>query len=75
VDGSGPNPPTTLYVGNHFDWTSAGYTKYYYHGAQRLAMRRNGYASGNGLFFLLTDHLGSTAVQTTSNGTLSASMK
>jgi hypothetical protein len=38
-------------------------------------MRRSGYPSGNGLFFLLGDHLGSTAIQTTSNGSLSASMK
>jgi RHS repeat-associated protein len=66
---------TTLYIGNYFEWTSAGNTKYYYHGAQRLAMRRSGYASGNGLFFLLGDHLGSTAIQTTSNGSLSASVK
>jgi RHS repeat-associated protein len=66
---------TTLYIGNYFEWTSAGNTKYYYHGAQRLAMRRSGYTSGNGLFFLLGDHLGSTAVQTNSNGSLSASLK
>jgi hypothetical protein len=45
-------------------------------------MRRTGYPSNNGLFFLLGDHgvcasanTGSTAVQTTSNGSLSASMK
>jgi RHS repeat-associated protein len=66
---------TTLYIGNYFEWTSNGNTKYYYHGSQRLAMRRSGYTSGNGLFFLLTDHLGSTSVQTTSGGSLSASVK
>jgi RHS repeat-associated protein len=66
---------TTLYIGNYFEWTSAGNTKYYYHGAQRLAIRRTGYSSSNGLFFLLGDHLGSTAVRTTSNGSLSASLK
>jgi RHS repeat-associated protein len=82
VDGSGLCPPTTLYIGNYFECTSNGNTKYYYHGAQRLAIRRSGYPSGNGLFFLLGDHgvcasanTGSTAVQTTSGGTLSASLK
>ena len=35
---------STVYIGNHFEWTSAGNTKYYYHGATRLAMRRSGYA-------------------------------
>jgi hypothetical protein len=45
-------------------------------------MRRTGYPSGNGLFFLLGDHgvcasanAGSTAVQAASNSTLSASVK
>jgi hypothetical protein len=56
VDGSGLCPPTTLYIGNYFQWTSSGNTKYYYHGSQQLAMRRTGYPSGNGLFFTLRDH-------------------
>ena len=59
---------TTVYIGDHFEWTSAGNTKYYYHGATRLAMRRSGYASGNGVFFLLGDHLGSTSLSTDSAG-------
>ena len=59
---------TTVYIGNHFEWTSVGNTKYYYHGATRLAMRRIGYASGNGVFFLLGDHLGSTSLTTDSSG-------
>ena len=37
---------TTYYVGNHFEWT----------GSQRVAMRDN-----NTLYYLLGDHLGSTA--------------
>ena len=59
---------TTVYIGNYFEWTSAGNTKYYYHGATRLAMQRSGYASGNGVFFLLGDHLGSTSLTTDSAG-------
>ena len=59
---------TTVYIGNHFEWTSAGNTKYYYHGATRVAMRRSSYAMGNGVFFLLGDHLGSTSLSTDSAG-------
>ena len=31
-------------------------------GGQRIALRGSGYASDNGLYYLLPDHLGSTAV-------------
>jgi RHS repeat-associated protein len=69
------NSVTTAYVGNYFEWTSAGNTRYYYHGSMRLAMQRTGYGSNNGLFWLLGDHLGSTAIQASSNGSLSASTR
>ncbi|MDD5760083.1 MAG: RHS repeat-associated core domain-containing protein [Desulfobulbaceae bacterium] len=42
--------------------------KYYYAGAARIAMRRSGHSQDNGLFWLLGDHLGSTAVAAGSAG-------
>jgi RHS repeat-associated protein len=43
-------------------WTTNRSTTYYMAGAQRIAMRRMGFAGGkNGLNFLLADHLGSTS--------------
>ena len=54
------NGVTVFYIGGYYEWTAAGSTKYYYAGAQRIAMRREGYALNNGLFWLLSDHLGST---------------
>jgi hypothetical protein len=60
---------TTTYIGNHFEWTSAGFTMYYYARAVRVAMRRSGYTSNNGLFWLVGDHLGSTSRVANENGT------
>jgi RHS repeat-associated protein len=56
---------TTVYVGNHFEWTGSTTTmkKYYYAGGARVAMREG----SNVLYYILTDHLGSTAI-TVSNG-------
>jgi RHS repeat-associated protein len=54
---------TTYFVGNHYEVTDGIVTKYYYAGAQRIAMRDNGT-----LFFLLGDHLGSTSLVTFGNG-------
>src|SRR5512145_1539367 len=50
---------TTIYIGNHFEWTGNTSTmvKYYYAGGQRVAMRK-----GTGaVTYLFGDHLGSTA--------------
>ena len=44
---------TTAYVGVHFKWTSAGYTRYYYAGGQRIAPRHSDYVSINCLYWLL----------------------
>ena len=66
---------TTAYVGNYFEWTSAGSTAYYYAGGQRIAMRRAGYTSDNGLFWLLGDHLGSTTVTANSAGVRTAELR
>ena len=54
---------TTVYVGSYYEWTSAGNTKYYFAGGQRVAMRRAGYAADNGLSWLFADHLGSTSLR------------
>jgi len=54
---------TTYFVGNHYEVTGSTITKYYYAGAQRIAMRTNGT-----LNYLLGDHLGSTSLVTDSTG-------
>ena len=52
------NGVTTYYVGNWFEVTSSGaIAKYYYFGAQRVAMKQ-----GNNVTYLHSDHLGSTSV-------------
>lgn len=57
---------TTYYVGNWYEKTGDGSTKYYYHGGRLVALRRSGYASDNGLFYIHADHLGSTMLTTDS---------
>ncbi len=51
---------TTFYIGSHYEITSTGgqsaITKYYYFGAQRVAMR-----TSSGVTYLHSDHLGSTS--------------
>ncbi|MCE7980173.1 MAG: RHS repeat-associated core domain-containing protein [Caldilinea sp. CFX5] len=56
------NGVTSLYLGNSYEVTNGVQRKYYYAGNQRVAMRDNG-----ALYWLLGDHLGSTAY--TINGT------
>ena len=51
---------TTYYVGNWYEKTGDGETKYYYHGGRLVALRR----SGNGLYYVHADHLGSTMITT-----------
>ena len=55
---------TTTYIGNYYEWDGSAGTKYYYAGEQRVAMRN---AAGT-LYFLLQDHLGSTATVADSSG-------
>ena len=54
---------TTYFVGAHYEVTGSTITKYYYAGAQRIAMRTNGI-----LNYLLGDHLGSTSLTTNTSG-------
>jgi len=57
---------TTAYVGSHYEWKGSVSTmvRFYHAGGQRVAMRTG---SGPHLY-LLTDHLGSTALMATSSG-------
>jgi RHS repeat-associated protein len=59
------NGESTLFVGPHYEVTGTQVTKYYFAGAQRIAMRKDGTPS-----YMLGDHLGSTSLVTDSNGTL-----
>jgi len=53
------NPVTTAFIGNHTEWdvASSSLTRYYYAGNTRVAMRKN-----NTVYYLPSDHLGSTHV-------------
>ncbi len=63
----------TDHVNNPSAWVEAGpvtvsaVTKYYYHGGQRIAMRR-----GDVVYFIHADHLGSTSLTTDLTGTVVA---
>ncbi len=59
---------TTVYIGNYFEWKGSTSTmvKYYYAGAERVAMRTG---TANPLW-LLGDHLGSTSTVANMDGSL-----
>jgi RHS repeat-associated protein len=59
------NGVTTYYVGDHYEVSGGVVKKYYSAGGKRVALR-----SGGTLYWLLSDHLGSTAV--TLSGTTEA---
>jgi RHS repeat-associated protein len=59
------NAIITYFVGAHYEVTGSTVTKYYYAGAQRIAMRSNGTLS-----YLLGDHLGSTSLTTDAAGNI-----
>ena len=61
---------TTIFVGSHYEITDGVVTKYYFAGAQRIAMRTNGT-----LTYLLSDHLGSTSLTTDASGSLISQIK
>jgi RHS repeat-associated protein len=54
---------TTYYVGNYYELSGSTTRKYYYAGSQRVAMTENGT-----VYYLLSDHLGSTAVTANNTG-------
>ncbi len=57
------NGVTTYYVSNHYELSGSTTRVYYYAGSTRVAMRENGTP-----YYLLSDHLGSTAVTANSGG-------
>ena len=64
------NGVTTLFVGSHYQVENGVVVKYYFAGAQRIAMRKNGTLS-----YILTDHLGSTSMTTNATGALISQLK
>gem|GEM_PF-3121317 len=61
---------TTNFVGTHYEVAGSTVTKYYYAGAQRIAMRTNGT-----LNYLLGDHLGSTSLTTNASGQIVSELR
>ena len=59
------NGVTATFVGTHYEVTGSTVTKYYFAGAQRVAVR-----TGSTLQYLLGDHLGSTSLVTSDTGAL-----
>ncbi len=55
---------TMAYLGNYYEWDASASTptKYYYAGAERVAMRTGTGTGTSGLKWLIDDHLGSTAI-------------
>ena len=72
------NSTTIFFVGAHYEVSGSTVTKYYFAGAQRVAMR-----SGSTLYYLLADHpspplrtsLGSTSLTTNASGAPVAEMR
>ncbi len=64
------NSTISIYVGNYYEVTGGVVKKYYYAGSVRVAENNGGV-----LHFLLTDHLGSTAVTTSDTGARVAELR
>ena len=62
---------TTVYVGSYYEQTGGVIRKYYYANGQRVAMREG----SSTRYYLLTDHLGSTAITADSSGTRVAELR
>jgi RHS repeat-associated protein len=61
---------TTLFVGSHYEMTGSSVTKYYFAGAQRIAMRSCTGGTCSAPTYLAGDHLGSTSLVTDASGAL-----
>jgi len=61
---------TTAYVGDHYEIEGPTVRKYYTAGGQRVALREDG-----ALYFLITDHLGSTTVTASESGALAGEQR
>jgi len=64
------NGVTTYFIGNYYEVTGSTVTKYYYSGGQRVAMR-----TGGTLYFMFSDHLGSTSITTDSAGNVVSELR
>jgi YD repeat-containing protein len=64
------NDVTTYFIGNYYEVTNGVVTKYYYAGGQRIALRQNGT-----LYYLLSDHLGSTTLVTDASGNIVSELR
>jgi len=62
---------TTVYVGGYYEQQGSTIRKYYYAGGQRMAMR----VGTSTVYYLLVDHLGSTAITANSSGTRVAELR
>ncbi len=60
------NGVTTVYLAGLYEYQNGAVTKYYEGGA----MRRTGYATDNGVFYIVSDHLRSTSVLVNRDGTV-----
>ena len=59
---------TTVYLAGLYEYQNGAVTKYYEGGA----IRRTGYATGNGVIYTLSDQLRSTSVLVNQNGTVNS---
>ncbi|MEZ4770442.1 MAG: hypothetical protein R2844_18695, partial [Caldilineales bacterium] len=57
---------TTVYIAGIYERQGAAYTSYYEGGG----LRRSGYTTNNGVFYMLSDHLKSTSALVARNGVL-----
>jgi RHS repeat-associated protein len=64
------NDVTTYFIGNYYEVTDGVVTKYYYAGSTRIALRQNGT-----LYYLLSDHLGSTTLVTDASGNIVSELR
>ncbi len=60
----------TYFVGSYYEVTGSTVTKYYYAGAQRLALRSSGT-----VYLMLGDHLGSTSLTTSATGIVASEIR
>ncbi|MCA9950621.1 MAG: RHS repeat-associated core domain-containing protein, partial [Anaerolineales bacterium] len=61
---------TTIFIAGIFEYQAGAITKYYPGAGGSSAIRRENYASDNGIFYVLGDHLGSTSTIIQQNTTL-----
>jgi hypothetical protein len=62
------NGVTTYFIGGGYEQTGSTITKYYFAGAQRIAMRKYTVPTSMAVEYFLGDHLGSTSVTTDNTG-------